>query len=113
MSDWTRVENDTGPPIKDTLETDGSADDLTGATVAFTLWDPSDGTVKIDENTSNVTFTTDGSDGKVEYEFAADDLDTVGVYAVEWEVTFADGTVVTYRRENGDPKELRVRSEGA
>lgn len=112
-TDYTRIENDTGRPIKDTLKTDGTADDVSGATVAFTMWDPSDGTVKIDENTANVALATDGTDGRVNYEFASGDLDSPGTYAFEWEVTFSDGTIVTYRRENGDPKELLVRSEGA
>lgn len=111
-ADYTRIQNDTGRPLQDTLKTDGSADDLSGATVAFTMWDPSDGTVKIDENTANVTI-TDAANGEVQYDFATGDLDTVDLWFFEWEVTYSDGTVITYRRESGDPKELRVLSEGS
>lgn len=112
MSDYTRIQNDTGRPIRDQLTTDGSADDITGATVVFTMWDAETDAVKIDENTANVTI-DDAATGKVRYDFQSGDLDTAGVFAFEWEVTYADGTIITYRRASGAPKELRVFAEGA
>lgn len=110
MPDYTRVQNDTGRKLQDTLKTDGSADDISGATVAFSMWDSD--TVKIDENTAN-TNVTDAANGEVEYDFQSGDLDTAQLWFFEWEVTFSDGTIITYRREDGTPKELLVLEEGA
>jgi hypothetical protein len=110
-ADYTRIQNDTGRPIKDTLQTDGSADDLSGATVVFTMWQKGE-PPKIDENSSNVDVEPAGT-GTVDYNFQAGDLDTVARFFYEWEVTFADGTIVTYRDSNGDPKEIKVKAEGA
>lgn len=112
MADYTRIQNDTGRVINDTLQTDGSADDVTGATVAFTLWDADDGTLKVDENTANVTL-SDAANGTVEYSPAANDFNTTGLFNYEWEVTFSGGTIVTYRASDGDPKTIRVKSEGS
>lgn len=116
MSDVRRTEGDTGPPIKDTLQTDGSADDLSGATVAFTLWDPQDDTLIQDENTSNVDVEPDGT-GTVQYNFTDTDLDiSVSIkrqLRYEWEVTFSSGEVRTYRASDGAPKSITVFEEGA
>ena len=113
MADVTRVQNDTGPPIRDQLVTDGDPDDIDGATVAFTLWEAGGSkTIIVDENTANVTI-EDAATGQVRYDFQSGDLSDVDTYAYEWEVTYADGTIITYRRETGAPKELRVFEEGA
>lgn len=111
MTDYTRVENDTGPPIRDQLQTDGSPDDITGADVTFTLWEPRNGTL-IEKDNSGVVI-RDSTTGKVSYEFASGDLDQIGVFYYEWEVTFVDGEVVTYRDKNSNPRELEVVPEGA
>lgn len=111
-ADYTRIQNDTGRPIRDTLKTDGSADSLSGATVVFSLWVPGSDTPKVDENSSDVTVEPNGT-GTVRYDFQSGDLDTAGLFYFEWEVTFADGTIVTYRKPDGSPKTLRVREEGA
>lgn len=113
MSDYTRIQNDTGHPIKDLLKTDGTTEDVSGATVAFTMWNAETGNTKINENTTNVALATDGTDGRVNYNFDSGDLDTAGVFYFEWEVTYADGTIVTYRSDSGAPKELKVLEEGA
>jgi len=116
MSDVRRTEGDTGPPIKDTLATDGSADDLSGATVVFTLWDPQSDTLIQDENTANVTIEPDGQ-GTVTYEFDGSDLDiSVSIKRqlhYEWEVTFSSGEIRTYRASDGSPKSITVFEEGA
>lgn len=107
----TRKQNDTGPPIDDTLQTDGSADDLSGATVAFTLWPVGTDTPTVDENTSNVTV-EDAANGQVEYSFASNDLNSTGVFYYEWEVTFSSGEIRTYPNdERGVP--LKVVEEGS
>lgn len=90
----TRKQNDTGPPISDTLKTDGSADDLSGATVKFTLW-KSDGTGIVDKNTAN-TSVEDAANGKVKYTLQSSDLESSGLYYYEWEVEYSNGEIRTY-----------------
>ena len=101
-----REQGDTGPPVDDTLKSDDSADDLTGATVAFSLWQ-SDGTVVVDEDTSNVTV-EDAAAGDVEYAFSGTDLDSAGLHFYEWTVTFSDGTELTYPNTEADGVPLYV-----
>lgn len=110
MPDYTRIQNDTGPPIRDVLQTDGTPDDLSESTVRFTMWEPS-GTVVIERNDENVTV-QDTTDGAVRYDFDTEDLAQTGLYYFEWEVEWAS-TTITYRKANGRPKELEVLAEGA
>lgn len=94
-----------------TLQTDGSTDDLTGATVAFTLWPVGSDTPTVDENTANVTVTS-AADGQVEYALQTGDLDAVGDYYYEWEVTLSSGEVRTYPNDR-DGVPLEVLPEGS
>lgn len=88
--------NDT-VPLTATLKVGTVAVDLEGATVKFHMRDSS-GTVVVDAAATvlQVGDGSDGSKGKVKYEWAAGDTDTAGVYDLEWEVSFSDGTIRTF-----------------
>lgn len=89
--------NDTAPPVRATLTVDGSPVSIQAATVKFIMVDQA-GVVKVSAaaNNDQVTDGSDGSKGKVSYDWAASDTDQAGTYLAEWEVTFADGTVRTF-----------------
>jgi hypothetical protein len=87
---------------------------LTGATVRFRMraWDgissPALGTAKVD-----AAATPDGDQsankGKVTYTWQAADVDTPGLYACEWEVTFSGGAKATFPRDDESPSLDSVR----
>lgn len=109
----SRKQNDGGPPISDTLNLDGSGDDLTGATVRFTMWPVGDrSNPKVDKNTSQVTVEDAGA-GDVKFDFANDgsDLDTVGDFYYEWQVDLSSGETRTFPNDR-DGVSLRVIEEG-
>lgn len=91
---FTIRQNDTDPPIDDTLQDeDGSAEDLSSGvdSVDFHL-QAADGTTKVDATGS----ITDGANGKVEYEWSSGDTDTEGWYKAEWQVNYSDGDTGTF-----------------
>lgn len=84
--------NDTAPAFLATLRDGaGAAVDLTGATARFVMRD-SEGATKV---SAAATITAPAA-GRVQYSWVAGDTDTVGTYAAEVEITFADATVQTF-----------------
>jgi hypothetical protein len=74
------------------LATDGAgtAIDLTGCTAKFFMrLRDSSGTPKV--NGAAATVVAPQTQGKVQYDWAAADVDTAGIYEAEFEATFADG----------------------
>ena len=70
---------DTGAPIKRTLTADGVPVDLTGKEIEFKMI-ASDGTVKVDWTTANVTVSAPASSGGVQYDFQSVDVNTAGTF---------------------------------
>ncbi len=66
--------------------------DLTGATVKFLMKPIGSGTV-LKVNTAATIVTA--AAGVVKHTWISTDVDTVGVFNIEWEITFGDGTVET------------------
>lgn len=96
--------NDTAPVIQQTLlDSSGNAVDLTGASVAFSLFDVngkaptailSEAAATVVQTGSAPNFT---NKGVVKYAWqAGDTAHTPGIYLAEWEVTFGDGTIETF-----------------
>lgn len=103
---WIK-QNDTGPPLQVTLKDgDGSAVDVTGATVAFSM--SGAGIVKVDEQ--SVTLTTAAS-GIVTYSWQAGDTDTPGTYEGEFEVTFGGGQIQTYPNSEAERLNIYIEPE--
>ena len=82
-------EGDTARTLTDTLLLDGSAIDLTGATVVL-VWRLPNGVV----NRRSATI-VDEEAGRVSYAPTIEDVGTAGRHALEWEITFAGGGVLT------------------
>lgn len=98
--------NDT-VPLTATLRVAGAPIDLEGATVRFHMRD-SAGTLVVD-SAATVIQNGDGSDGtkgRVKYEWVASDTATAGVFSLEWEVTFSDSTVRTFPTTH--PTKLKI-----
>ena len=93
--------NDTRQYLERTLQNaDGTVINLSGATVAFNMRKRGGTTLKIDGGAVTVVL---ASAGTVKYEWATGDLDTVGFYEGEFEVTFGDSTVITVPNEEHIP----------
>lgn len=77
--------NDVGTRLGVTVKEGGSVVDISGATATkqIKLYKPSGTTV-----TKDADFTTDGTDGKMEYVTVADDLDEVGVWRIQGYLSF-------------------------
>ena len=68
------------------ITNDGSPYDLTGATVVFNMRDVDTGTVKVNRSAAVLV---DGPTGKIRYDWASSDLDTVGTFEAEFEATIS------------------------
>jgi len=89
MADVSYVVGDTAPSLFGTLtNADGTAFDLTGATVRFQMRWSIDRRFKVN---SPATIINDAG-GTVRYDWAVGDLDTEGDYVSHWLVTFGDST---------------------
>lgn len=93
----TYKRNDTGPPITIVCLDGTNVQNLTGATAAKFLMGTinAQGVANIKVN-GNMTFDADRSTGKVSYDWGATDLDTVGDYKAEVEITWANGDKQTF-----------------
>lgn len=99
MADFTIKQGDTKPEIRATLkDANGTAINLTGATVRFHLSAKVSGTVKVDSPATVIS----ASEGIVQYAWSTGDTDTAGVYNAEWEITFSDGSVQTVPNDGYD-----------
>ncbi len=86
-------QNDTVPSLRAALENgSGTAVDLTNATCNFHMRAIGSTTVVVDGVAQIVNEAT----GIVQYNWVADDTDTVGSYQAEFEVTYPDGTIETF-----------------
>lgn len=93
-ADFTIKAGDSQPVLTDTLTySDGTAVDLTGATLAFVM--------RAQTAASPLTLTglaeiTGASSGAVSYTFTAADSGGAGNYMANWAVTFPDGSLMTF-----------------
>jgi len=94
-------ENDTRPTLSVTLvsDADGIPHNLTGATVVFSMSSIIGGTPKISEAAVTVV---SAINGQVRYDWQAIDTDTLGTFYGEFEVTFADGTILTFPEKDSN-----------
>lgn len=90
-ADFYIVEGDTKPDlVKQLLDADGEAIDVTGATVRFSM--SRNGTVVVD----NASCTVDvAGEGRVRYEWETADTASPGACVGEFEVTYAGGGIQT------------------
>ena len=85
-------QNDTSPSLEATLSDANLVPvDITSATVMLHM-KAVGGSVVLDEQMT----ITDAEGGVVQYDWQAGDTATVGTYYVEFEVTYADGSVETF-----------------
>lgn len=93
-------QNDTAPAyvvqLRDTTGGGDVAVDLTLASSVKFLMRSSGGSVKVNQP---ATF-YDRAAGTLVYAWGASDLDTVGEYEVEFEVTWTDGTIETFPNDS-------------
>lgn len=93
MADFYLKAADTKPDLTATLlDAAGVAVNLTGATVEFAMKKNGGSSTKVSAAATLVT----PSAGTVKYVWQSADTDTPGDYNAEFEVTFGDGTVLTF-----------------
>ncbi len=112
-ADWYMKTGDTAPSIIETLEDDtGTAVDLTNATIAFHMSNIAGGlALSAAAQNNQVGDGSDGSIGRVSYDWQAGDTATAGLYLAEWQVTFQGGEIETF--PNGGYTLVRISSEVA
>ena len=71
-------------------DTEGNAQDITGATIVCSMKNLDDGTLKIDRQSIGITI-TDAEAGAFNYEWQTGETDTVGKYQIEFEITPLSG----------------------
>jgi hypothetical protein len=84
-------ENDVGVVLRLTVKEQGAAVDLSASTIVEILLRPPLGAAR----RKTATFTTDGSDGQIEYQTVAGDLNVVGAWSVQARTQFPTGLDVT------------------
>ena len=83
--------NDVGTQFLVTVTDGTSAVDISSATTKQLIFKKPSGA----KLTKAAAFNTDGTDGKIRYNVAADDLDEVGSYKLQGKVVISDGTFYT------------------
>jgi len=84
---------DTGPSLQGSIVDDeGNAVNITGASVQFHMRQRGSGSVKVDKPAT----ISNASEGDVIYNWEVEDTNEAGIFEIEWEVTFSDGTVETF-----------------
>jgi len=85
-------QNDRRPPASQTLKRGDTVVDLTEATgVTFKMREQGRKELKV--NTAGMLIS---NDGEVRYNWQSGDTDTPGMFEVEWEVIWNDGTTETF-----------------
>jgi len=93
MATFTMKQNDTSPSIEATLtDINGTAINLTDASVQFHMKNLSNSEVVVDEAASIVT----AASGIVKYDWQAADTAKAGIYSCEFEVTYSDASIETF-----------------
>ena len=90
---------DTSPAYECTLLSQALPVDLAGASIRFIMaTDPAPRTVVVDTAAVLVQVGdgSDGSKGKVRYEWTVEDTATAGAHVAEWEVVYASGKRQTF-----------------
>ena len=86
-------QNDTSPTLSVVLaDSDGTAIDLTGASVQFKMRAVNSSTLKVNASAS----ITNASNGAVSYTFSSSNTDTSGLFQGEFQVTFSGGAIETF-----------------
>lgn len=93
MTDCIVKSGDEGTVFRVRLADGAVTANLTGATVVFTMRPLNGGPVTA---TGNATIVGDPLDGVVQYVWQVGDLDIIGEFIAEWEVTYAGGAQQTY-----------------
>ena len=83
--------NDVGTQFLVTVTDGSSAVDISSATTKELIIKKPSGT----KLTKATAFSTDGTDGKMKYNIASDDLDEAGSYKLQGKVVISDGTFYT------------------
>lgn len=95
-ADFLIKKDDTYPPITAILQRDGSAIDLSGATVQFQMALQGESALTVDAAAT----VTDAENGEVEYSWDAADTDVVGIYEAEFVITYASGRIETFPNDH-------------
>jgi hypothetical protein len=94
------AQGDTAPSLQATLEdVTGAAVDLQGAqSVEVLLWDAFTSLLVLDQFADNDQFGdgSDGSKGKVHYEWIEGDMEVAGAYRGRFITTYQDGSVESF-----------------
>ena len=86
-------QNDTSPTLSVVIaDSDGTAIDLTGASVQFKMRAVNSSTLKVNASAS----ITNASNGAVSYTFSSSNTDTSGLFQGEFQVTFSGGAIETF-----------------
>jgi hypothetical protein len=98
----TRQVGDTRIAIAATCKRpDGTVVDLTSLTLKFAMYNSQTGVAKVTETNSNVTVTS-ATDGEVQYDPQAADVDTEGTYYAYFIAEAAGGAQDTFPASKGD-----------
>ncbi len=97
--------NDLQPVYKvQAKNNDDTVIDITGAAIYMTLKNSKDSTLKVNRNSDKIEI-TDASNGLFQYNWEADNVDTAGIYYIEFEIDPSSGGKFTL------PQPLQGRAE--
>ncbi len=102
------VKNDLQPYYRVKVQkSDGTAIDLTGATIYCTMKPKGGTTLKINRQTTGIVI-TDAANGEFEYRWQAGDTDTTGLYHIEFEINPGSGGKFTVPNPKEGPAEVAI-----